>query len=41
MALWGSFPTAVILIVILWGAGISYLATNDRVERWLNSFDEK
>ena len=41
MAVWGSSAAAVILIVIFWGTGISYLASNDRVERWLNSFDEK
>ena len=41
MAVWGSSPAAVILIVILWGAGISYLATNNTVERWLNSLDDK
>ena len=41
MAVWGNSPAAVILIVILWGTGITYLATNDRVERWLNSLDDK
>ena len=41
MSVWGSAPAAVIFIVILWGAGISYLATNDRVERSLNSLDDK
>ena len=41
MAVWGSSAVAVILLVILWGAGISYLATNNRVERWLNSLDKK
>ena len=41
MAVWGNSPAAVILIVILWGAGLIYLATNDRVEHWLNSLDER
>ena len=41
MAVWGNSPAAVILFVILWGAGLIYLATNDRVERWLNSLDER
>ena len=41
MAVWGNSPAAVILIVVLWGAGLIYLAANDRVERWLNSLDKK
>jgi hypothetical protein len=41
MAVWGNSAAAVILIVVLWGGGLIYLATNDRVERWLNSLDDK